>query len=161
MRIKISAILILVALILLSCKEKHESKNSILVPAFAIKVDLDQRAERVLRERGETIKLSVWIAGDPRKDVDIKEINKALGLVLSYFEKEVDKEGVVRFEDLKIPVNLYQALADKDYRIVVSVRSGRKSSGSNLLNCEPFGRGISKVAGKQHVINCKLIRDSY
>ena len=161
MRMKIPAILIITALIFMSCKEKHENKNFIPVPAFEIKVDLDKKAEREMRERSETIHISLWLSGIPRKDSGIKrdEINKAIGLVLGYFEKELNKEGVVRFEGLKIPERLYNALEDKNYLVSVDVGSGWKSSKFNLLDCETFEKAISEVAGKKHTIKCKLIRD--
>jgi len=150
MKTKIVSILIMV-MALIGCQGKQ-----VIVPAFEIKVDLDERAERELRTRNETIKVSLLISGIPRKDSGIRENNKASGLILGSAEKELVSKGVVRFEGLTIPENLYQALENKDYGVSVSVRSGWKSSKYNLLNCEPFGNGISELAGKQHIIKCKL-----
>mgnify|MGYP001466586067 FL=1 len=126
------------------------------VPSFEIKVDLDEKAERELRARKETIIVEAYISGTPRKDSWVRENNKAVGLVLGSFKKEINSEGVVKFEDMKIPEYYYKALENKDYGVSVSVRSGWKSSKYNLLNCEPFGNGISELAGKQHIIKCKL-----
>ncbi|TAN40474.1 MAG: hypothetical protein EPN25_07485 [Nitrospirae bacterium] len=144
---------------MMGCKERREYKNSIVVPTFEIKIDLDKRAERELQARNETIKISLWLSGVPRKDADVG-INKAMGIVLGFFEQELAREGVVRFEGLIISERLYNALEDKEYGVSCSVASGRKSSGSNLLNCEPFEKSISRMAGKQHIIECKLISDS-
>ncbi len=155
MRMKFMAVLLMVVALFAGCQEKY-----IIVPAFEIKVDLDERAERELREKKETINVSVLISGIPRKDSGIKENNKAFGLILDSAERELDRPGIVRFEGLKIPENLYEALENKHYFVSVSIRSGWKSSKFNLLNCEPLEKGISGVAGKQHVIKCKLIRDS-
>ena len=126
------------------------------VPSFEIKVDLDEKAERELRARKETIIVEAYISGTPRKDSWVRENNKAVGLVLGSFKKEINSEGVVKFEDMKIPEYYYKALENKDYNVSVSVRSGWKSSKFNLLNCEPFGSVISRLAGKQHIIKCKL-----
>ena len=158
MKMKIPVILIITALIFISCKEKHENKNSMPVPAFEIKVDLDKRAEREMRERSETIHISLELSGSPRKDSGIKEneIDKARGLVLGFSDKELNEEGVVRFEGLRIPERLYNALEDKDYVVSVGISSGWKSSKFDLLNCEPFDKAISEVTRKQHTIKCKL-----
>jgi hypothetical protein len=155
MKTKIVGLLISV-ITLMGCQ-----RQQVLIPAFEIRIDLDERAERELRARNETINVSLEVSGRPRKDSGIRENNKASGIVLGFFEKELDSEGVIRFEGLKIPEKLYRALENKDYGVSVSVRSGWKSSKFNLLNCEPFGTGINEVAGKQHTIKCKLIKDMW
>lgn len=154
MKAKITCIVIIMVAIFMGCQE-----NRVNVPAFEVKVDLDEKAKKELQERNETIKVSVLISGIPRKDSGISENNKALGLVLGSAEKELYGEGVVQFEDLTIPENLYNSLENKHYVVSVSARSGWKSSKFNLLNCESLDKGISGVAGKQHLIKCKLIRE--
>jgi hypothetical protein len=142
-------------------EKKNTSKRMIPVPTFEINVDLNEKAEREMRERSETIHISLWLYGIPRKDSGIKhdEMDKAMGLVLGFFEKEINEEGVVRFEGLNIPESLYNALEDKNYLVSTGIRSGWKSSKFDLLDCKTFEKPISEVVGKQHTIKCKLIHD--
>ena len=149
---KIVGILITI-IMLIGCQQTY-----VTVPSFEIKVDLDERTERELRARKETKLVSVEFSGTPRKDSWVS-VNKASGLILGFFQKELDSEGLAKFENLQIPESRYQALEKKDYNVSVDVGSGWKSSKFNLLSCEPFGSVISRLAGKQHTIKCKLIRD--
>ena len=145
--------IVITIIMLIGCQQTY-----VTVPSFEIKVDLDKKAEKELRARKETIMVSVEFSGTPRKDAWVS-VNKASGLILGFFQKELDSEGVVKFENLQIPESRYQALEKKDYNVSVDVGSGWKSSKFNLLNCEPFGSVISRLAGKQHTIKCKLLRD--
>lgn len=143
--------IVVTLLMIIGCKVNYVS-----VPSFEIKVDLDEKAEKELRVRKETIVVSAEFSGIPNKNASVSE-NKASGLILGLVKKEITSEGVVKFENIKIPEYYYQALQNKDFNVSVDVRSGWKSSKFNLLNCEPFGSVISRLAGKQHTIECKLI----
>lgn len=154
---------ILIALVfawpLFGCQGKTiEIMPDKLIPVapFEVRVDLDQKAEKILKERKETIHISGNFAGDPDKNSGLKDNNKASGYVFGSFEKEIDisdKTLTVRFDKLQVPAKIIDKLENKHYYIELSVRTGWKSSKFNLLSCTPR---IFSEPNRQYLFTCKI-----
>ncbi|TAN40285.1 MAG: hypothetical protein EPN25_08200 [Nitrospirae bacterium] len=146
-------------LLLLGCQgEIIELFPGKLIPVapFEVRVDLDQKAEKILRERKETIHISGNFAGVPDKNSCLKENNKATGFVFGSFEKELDisdKTLTVRFDKLQVPERIINRLENKHYGIELSVRTGWKSSQFNLLSCDP---PLISEGSRQYLYKCKI-----
>ncbi len=165
MKIKLMIISLLAISTLSGCQEEKKivSERTVPVPAFEIKIELEPRAEKELRKRNETIVISGSFSGRPTKESGIKDNDKAVGYSFGSFSKEltvIEKEQIVRFDNLKIPADIYEALEKNEYHIHIGVRSGWKSSKFNLLACDPpLPTAISHLSGRPQTLICKLIKD--
>jgi len=128
------------------------------VPWFEVEVQLDDTAERVLRERGETIIVSAHFDGSPKRRTGY-ELGNIGELYLGGKEIELDGPGVARFEGITVSKGRVVALKDPDYRVHISVVSGRRTHKNNLLDTDSAWVPISEVQHKRHVITGKLLRE--
>lgn len=170
--------MIMFALTLLDCSSKQENKpidsvsnpsetsevlglrsigDSLLVPSFEILIELDEKANHKMISQSETIIVSAELFGTPKDSVDSSLLTELGELYLATPTIELDKPGVAKFDNIRISKTSYEALADRDFIVLINVFSGRKSSNDNLLNCEMLQEPISKVAGKTHSLKGKLI----
>jgi|SRR6478736_6373027 len=135
-----------------------ENGDSMLLPPFEIEVTLSDLAKEKLNADKETIIVNAYVSGEPKDSIDI-QINEMGLLNLAANEIELDKPGVAKFDKITISRKAYEALANKDFEILINIYSGRRSSEYNLLNAEILQEPLSAVAGKRHVLNAKLIKE--
>ena len=158
-------LLLSVMVALLSCsrgdrgKELKEAsgKDSVEVPSFEIEVKLTKRAEKKLREDHETIIVQAYFLGIPT-DTTRREYQEEGTIPVGSPKVELTREGVARFEGLKMSKVDFESLADKDFEVLINVYSGRRASQLNLLKCDVLQQPISKVRGQRHTLNGDLIQ---
>lgn len=134
-----------------------EVGDSLQVPTFEITIELDEKAEKKITDQHETIIVQANLFGTPKDSVDPKLVTEMGELFLALPRVEISKPGIAKFENVKISKKGYEALADKDFIILINVFSGRKSSSDNLLTCDILQEPMSNVIGKPHVLKGKLI----
>lgn len=134
--------------------------EKIEVPWFEVEVDLSDNAQRVLRERGETIIVAVCFSGVPRPDSRYKPSPEG-DISLGQARIEFSEEGIARFERLTVPKKKVDALVNPDYEVLVNVFSGRRSDKNNLLWCTIVQDTISMIQKKRHLVTGKLISEVY
>ena len=134
--------------------------STVEVPQFAIAVKLSDQAEKRLRSIGESVLVIAYFDGDalpgqgkyspPNRDV-----------VLGHDEKILDRDNVARFYGSRVPLNDWNRLSDKDYRVTINTVSARKADENNLLDCaEPIDRKIGSIRGKTIEVRCWLIGEA-
>lgn len=174
---KIDLIILVLALIMLDCSSKQENKltekalspntqggvdftavgDSLVVPSFEIQIDLDEKANRKITSQNETIIISADFFGTPKDSIDSDVLTELGELYLATATIELAKPGTAKFDNIRISKIGYEALADKNFIVLINVFSGRKSSNDNLLSCEILQEPISKVVGKTHTLKGSLI----
>lgn len=135
--------------------------DSIIVPAFEIKLNLTEKAEKKLKDENESVIIDVEFIGEPNKRiVQTKkyEIYDENGdLTIGSKRVELERERRFKFENCKVSKNLLQLLKNKTYEVRINVFSGRKSSEDNLLDCDFLQENIELIKNKEITLNGKLI----
>jgi hypothetical protein len=126
------------------------------VPRFQADIILSNQAQTVLQERRETFIAAAYFSGVPRPD-SVFKASKLGDICLGQARIEIAGQGLAKFENVKIPKRLMDALESSDYRVNLSVFSGRKSGDRNLLDCTPIIDLISAIENKRHLIKCRLV----
>jgi hypothetical protein len=134
------------------------SKDRVVVPTFAVQVKLSPAARRELVRRHETIIAEAHFSGEPKPQCPFPVSD--VGLALGYTSREVSRDGAAEFKNVTLPADMIRALVDTDYRVIVSVSSGRRSGPDNLLSCNVVDGKISQIKGKTHLVTCPLIAET-
>jgi hypothetical protein len=134
------------------------SSESVVVPPFAIKVSLSSAARRELSRRHETVMVEAHFSGEPKPESTFRRSD--VGLDLGYASRELPGEGVAEFKNITLPRKKIEALLNTDYRVTISVFSGRRSRPNNLLSCCVVDGKISELKGKTHLATCPLIAET-
>jgi hypothetical protein len=132
--------------------------DSLVIPTFEIEVRPSDKAAQTLKSKKETVIISAYFAGFPKDKKDEDEIGQ-MAVLDSAIELSVDNR-VARFENLKFPKRIYNALSDKDFHLLINVFSGRRSSDDNLLDAGIVDKKASEFKDKRFVIDYKLINES-
>ncbi|WP_187477737.1 hypothetical protein [Amniculibacterium sp. G2-70] len=139
-------------------------KDSILVPEFTIKIELNNSAEKKLLEEKETVKIMLELYGTPEIHIPEKykyEFYNELGQIqLGQKSIELNSERVYTFKNLKINSDLISLLQNKTYNARIDIVSGRKSNKNNLLDCEHIDKNIDSLKIKITEISGKLIEET-
>lgn len=130
--------------------------DSVEVPSFEIQLQLSDKAEKTLRQKKETVIVMAYFLGIP-KDTTSKEYMESGEKSLGSKSIELTTERTAKFTGVKVAKKDVALLTDPDYRVLINIYSGRKSSENNLLDCEILEDSISKVKNKAHVLKGKLI----
>jgi len=131
--------------------------DSLVIPAFEIKVSLSPKAEEKLKARKETIIVAAYFSGQP-KDTTIAEFQESGAMSVAVSHTEIRNDSIVaKIEGAKFARSLYDSLADKDIQVLINVYSGRRSGPDNLLACDILDEKMSAAQGKQFTIKGKLI----
>ena len=133
-----------------------EVGDSILLPAFEIEVTLSDAAQKKILDDKETIIVKAYLSGQP-KDLAAIEVSEMGLLFLAEAQVELEGAGVARFDKVKLSKEAYEALADKDFEVLINIYSGRRSSEYNILNADLLQEPISRVTGERHALHAKLI----
>jgi hypothetical protein len=134
-------------------------KDSMLIPSFAIEVNLSAKASEKLLKDKETIVVDAWFTGSP-KDTSSKEYADIGHLFIQSASVELSNSRVARFEGVKFSKARYDSLADKDIRVLVNIYSGRRSTADNLLDCAILSQKMSAVKGRTIPLTGKLISET-
>ncbi|MCB0518760.1 MAG: DUF3298 domain-containing protein [Lewinellaceae bacterium] len=132
--------------------------GQVVVPTFEIEVRTSARASQLLQKKKETIIVAAMFYGFPSDPKDEDETGQ-MGLM----NKDIELSGnqrLARFEGLKFSKTELDKLKDKDFRLLINVYSGRKSSEDNLLSCGLAEVPASQFRGKRYSIQCNLIEES-
>lgn len=130
--------------------------DSVVIPRVTIALQLSPKAEATLKARKETVIVAAFFSGTP-KDTTSQEFLESGEVGVKDQKIELTTGRVATFERLKFARKAYDALADKDIRLLVNVYSGRRSSPDNLLNCGIVEGPMSDLRGKRLTITGKLI----
>lgn len=133
--------------------------DSVLIPSFNVAVKLSEKAEEKILNAKESILVTAWFSGLPR-DTSSKEFREWGEVFIRSFSVELDTGRTARFEGLKFSRAVYDSLAGKDIKVLVSVYSGRKAFPDNLLDCEILSEKMSAVKGRTMQLPGKLISES-
>lgn len=133
-----------------------EVGDSILLPAFEIEVTLSDAAQKKISYDKETIIVKAYLSGQP-KDLAAIEVSEMGLLFLAEAQVELEGAGVARFDKVNVSKEAYEALADKDFEVLINIYSGRRSSEYNILNADLLQEPISRVTGERHALHAKLI----
>ncbi|HMR58722.1 MAG TPA: hypothetical protein PLM56_16880 [Cyclobacteriaceae bacterium] len=133
-----------------------EVGDSILLPAFEIEVTLSDAAQKKISYDKETIIVKAYLSGQPKDSAAI-EVSEMGLLFLAEAQVELEGAGVARFDKVKLSKEAYEALADKDFEVLINIYSGRRSSEYNILNADLLQEPISRVTGERHALHAKLI----
>ncbi|HEV8506544.1 MAG TPA: hypothetical protein VGQ53_14130 [Chitinophagaceae bacterium] len=130
--------------------------DAVVLSPFEIEVGLSPKASEKIMADKETIIISIYFTGIP-KDSSTAKFEEDGSFYVASVDKEIQYGQVARFDSIRIPLRIFDQLRNKDIDLGVNVYSGRKSSQSNLLNCEPLFDKISNVANKRFILKGKLI----
>lgn len=133
-----------------------EVGDSILLPAFEIEVTLSDAAQKKISYDKETIIVKAYLSGQPKDSAAI-EVSEMGLLFLAEAQVELEGAGVARFDKVNVSKEAYEALADKDFEVLINIYSGRRSSEYNILNADLLQEPISRVTGERHALHAKLI----
>ena len=139
-------------------------EKDVLLPGFAIQVNLDDAAKAKLIEMHETIIVAAYYGLYPREDAPAayeKYVSEdgEFSLVNKNIEITHDKPIAV-FNEVTCPRELYDVLTEPDknkIKVLINIFSGRKASPNNILDCNILEEKLSDVTGKAHVLSCKLL----
>ncbi len=132
------------------------TKDSVLILPFEIAVALSPKAQERLKKGNETIIVNAFFTGDPKSSAHAK-LQEDGSFYVASGEKEIHYGETARFDSIRFSKKIFEQLADKDIDLGINVYSGRKTSGDNLLNCEPLFDKISHVVNKTFTLKGKLI----
>ncbi|CCH02305.1 hypothetical protein FAES_4306 [Fibrella aestuarina BUZ 2] len=130
--------------------------DSVVIPRVTIALQLSPKAEAKLKADKETVIVAAFFSGTP-KDTTSQEFLESGEVGVKDQKIELTTARVATFENLKFARKDYDALADKDIRLLVNVYSGRRSSPDNLLDCGIVEGPMSDLRGKRLPITGKLI----
>ena len=134
-------------------------KDSVLIPSFAVEINLSGKATEKLLKEKESMLVTAWFSGMP-KDTTSKEFREWGEMFIRSFSIELDTGRIARFEGVKFSKSIYELLEGKDIKVLVNVYSGRKSSPDNLLDCEILSERISTVKERTMLLSGKLISEA-
>jgi hypothetical protein len=132
--------------------------DSVVVPPFAVQVQLSNKADRQLAIRAETIIVAVYLEGGPiGHSTNTAPLAKEGGVRVAEARIELRTGRIARFSSIKVARSLYDQLAEKDLDLLVNVVSGRRSTQDNLLDCTIIQEKISAVAGRTRLTTGHLL----
>jgi len=130
--------------------------DSVTILPFEIDLSLSPKAAAKINHDKETIIVSVYFNGTPKKNSNAV-LQEDGSFFVASAEKEITYGQPVIFDAIKFSKEIYEQLEDKDVDMTVNVYSGRKSSQYNLLDCELLSDKISSIVNKKFTIKGKLI----
>ena len=135
--------------------------ETVEIPFFEIEVQLSGAAEEKLKKDNESVIVAAYFSGYCEWDKIPEEYQDYFGDGdLLVHRIELTNKRIARFEHLELPQKLYDLLDDKDFRVLINIFSGRKSSESNILDCAVLSGPISKIKEKRFTLNGGLITEN-
>lgn len=130
--------------------------DSAEIPSFDIIVQLDDKAEKKIASKNESVIVAAYFSGIPKDSTKYEDDGS---YPVAGQRIELTKSRKAHFSGIKISRAMYASLADKDIEVLINIFSGRRSSEYNLLDCEILQKPISEVRGQEFVLKGKLISD--
>jgi hypothetical protein len=130
--------------------------DSVLFPGFEIEVSLTDAAEKLLKEKKESIIVIAYISGIP-KDTTLEEYKDWGKVHLKNYSIELMDSRIARFDHIIISKEVLNELVDTNVEILINVYTGRRSSSVNLITCDLLQEGIETIKGKRYVLKGSLL----
>ena len=140
--------------------------DSVEIPSYQLEVKLSEDAVKKLNANKETIVISTYFYGMPKDSTllsaDVKKNLDLYGLNLLKKDRElkmIEKNNLIKFDHLKIPKSLYNALIDNNISLNVNVYSGRRSFNDNILDIDAYDGNYGEVLKQSGILklNGKLL----
>lgn len=131
-------------------------KDSVIIPEFAIEINLSEKAKAKLKKDNESTIVQAYFLGIPKDTLD-SDYQKWGKTNIGQHRIELWDSKIAYFKNVKISKKALEDLSDKNFEVLINVFSGRRSTTFNLLDCRILQESISKVKGKRHLINGKLL----
>jgi hypothetical protein len=142
-------------------KPQEPAGPTVDVPEFVIAVKLSPQAETRLKSIHESIEVLAMFDGDPLPGQG-KYNPPNRDVVLGSAERAVDANNEARFTGVRVPLNDWNRLADKNYFVTINTFSARKADENNLLDCDdPMSRRIASFRGKTIAVRCGIIGEPH
>ena len=137
--------------------------DSLLLPPFEVHVTLTLEAKDSILTSGETITISVnsdFIHyNDLYNDDNLEEYEDDYGLYCFFHtEQKISYPFIAKFNNIKIPLKVYNALKDKDLSLEINVFNSRDYLKNNVLRCQYFGNRISEIKYDIIEVDCDLLK---
>jgi len=132
------------------------SGDSAELPSFSIQVDLSPKAEKLLKEKKESIIVAAYFSGIPKDSTKYLEDGE---YAFGTHECELTDSRTAIFRGVKISKESFESLADKDFQVLINIYSGRRSMKNNVLDCDILQKKISQVKDQTFIIRGKLIAE--
>lgn len=131
-------------------------KDSVIIPEFAIKINLSEKAKAKLKKDNESTIVQAYFSGIPKDTLD-SDYQKWGETNIGQHRIELWNSKIAHFKNVKISKKALEDLSDTNFEVLINVFSGRHSTTSNILDCGILQASIDKVKGKTHLINGKLL----
>ncbi|UPS92781.1 hypothetical protein [Bizionia sp. M204] len=131
-------------------------KDSVIIPEFAIKINLSEKAKAKLKKDNESTIVQAYFTGIPKDTLD-SDYQKWGEKNIGQHRIELWDSKIAHFKNVKISKKALEDLSDTNFEVLINVFSGRHSTDSNILDCGVLQASIDKVKGKTHLINGKLL----
>ena len=128
--------------------------DSAELPEFAIKIELSDKASKLLKSKKESIIVAAYLSGTPKDTTKYMEDG---GYAVGENRIELLDSNIARFRGVKISKAMFESLANKDVEVLINVFSGRHSTTLNLLDCDILQKPISQLQHQQFTLKGKLI----
>jgi len=166
-RIKIAILQFLLVISIISCagdgKGYSITNDEVVFSPIEAEVRLSKTAERLIKDKKETLRLFGAIMANPKMEIDKKYgnyVNQDEEFdFYNAFDYEIDYPGRFIIDDLKIPKDLFACLDEESLNVFMNFVTGRKSSGDNLI--VPWSRAvkIENIMGKKYKAESMLIEE--
>ncbi len=134
--------------------------DSVEIPKFRLEVNLSDDAVKKLNDKKESFIVSFYFYGLPKDSAQLTEVAKknlditGIRLLKKDTEiRDVKQTNEIDFSGLKIPKNLYDALADKSVSININIFSGRRAFEDNILDMEFYDGPFNDITKHSGFIN--------
>ncbi len=126
-------------------------------PSFNLKLSLTENAEAWLKHNNESIIVDAFFYGEAKNGANIVLDIKTGLYQLGGKQFELTDTREVSFFSFEFDPRKIAILANPDYRVIINVYSGRKSTPRNGLDCDAIMGPVSQIQNLQLTISCDLI----
>jgi hypothetical protein len=136
---------------------KPKAPATVPSPGFTVNLTYSAQALKTLRDKKETVIVSVEINGYPKVGSPKKYFDMEGGLEFANRTLEVQPGQPVVFDKFDLNSSLLSFVDADGPQVQINVYSGRKSSEWNLLDCGAPSGPIKDFSGKTITVACKMI----
>lgn len=134
--------------------------DSLVVPELAVKLELSEKARKLLKETQESIIISTYLLGVPA-DHNSKAYKHDGQLSLAAQDIELLNENFAIIHGMKVAKADLKELEDPDFDVSINVYSGRRGNANNVLSGGFLDERISNARGKTFTIKLELIEEAH
>lgn len=138
-------------------------EDSLLVPAFDLKLDLSSNAKYLLTTGEEGLLVDVSCFGVPKADLNLEgksyynEEEALIYVSQGVFKYQVNEAGKMTIEGLKMERTAFEQLADPNYQVNINVYGARKSSPNNVFRADAVEHPIKTLTSKETLLEVDLL----